>query len=58
MVGTVGARGRLPVRRFGLFQAEQALLVLAINFHTIPRKPGVWETRIASLGLSGNSKSR
>jgi hypothetical protein len=43
MVCTVGAIGGLPVRRFGLFEAEQAVFILAINFHTIPpifRVPG------------------
>jgi hypothetical protein len=58
MVCAVCAIGDLPVRRFGLFQAKQAPLSLAINFHTIPGYSGLWDTKIASLGLSGNGKSR
>jgi hypothetical protein len=57
MVGIVGNIGRLPVRRFGLFQAEQALLYRR-STSTRFREAGVYETRITSLGLSGNSKLR
>jgi hypothetical protein len=54
---TVSAIGDLPVRRSGLFQAEQT----SFTGDQLPQdsgNPGVWETKIASLGLSGNGKSR